>query len=65
MKQSVCAICQRPKEFKGGRGWVHLDGGGRYMMRCLDCGHKASLCPSLVVCPECGSENWVHDHCVL
>ena len=56
-----CMWCDEDLDFRG--GWVHALGGGLYMMRCRDCGHRAALRPSPVVCPKCGSkEGWRDDH---
>jgi len=56
-----CLICKRVLEFKRGKGWLHKETGSIYIMKCKDCGHEGG---NSVICLNCGSKNYVDDHCV-
>jgi len=58
-----CLYCGQPLAWVRERGYVHLDGGGSYMMRCPDCGWQGAPYPSPVSCPQCGCKNVRDDHC--
>ena len=62
-----CSICKRELEYhnryhNGGRGWVHKETGSIYIMKCKDCGYEGG---NSITCPDCGSKNYVDDHCAL
>ncbi len=61
-----CLRCDGRLIFVEGRGWVHVHGGGAYMMKCDRCGHKSARHPSPTICPSCGAtKEWKDDHCAL
>jgi len=60
-----CLHCKRPLVYMGGRGWVHVDGGGAYWQRCAKCRWEGSGV-GISSCPSCGRRGWLlDDHCGL
>lgn len=57
-----CLYCGKEVKFVNGRGWIHVDCDSFYIMRCKNCGYQGA---TAVTCPNCGSKNYVDDHCAL
>ena len=56
-----CSICGREIEYCKGGGWIHKETNSIYIMKCKDCGYEGG---NRFTCPNCGSKNYVDDHCV-
>lgn len=59
----VCLHCGEPIDFRRGRGFVHVNGGGSYMMECPNCGWQGAPYPSPARCPNCGNIKIRDNHC--
>lgn len=56
----LCMYCGRELKWVNGKGWVHAYYNSAYIMKCKDCGYEGE---SAVTCPNCGSKNYIDDHC--
>lgn len=61
---TICRICRQPVHFEAGKGYVHDEGGGAYMMRCQTCGWEGAPAKPIAACPACGSRDVRDSHCV-